>query len=357
MNALWLVGLLPCCPPRPRTRSRPRARPHPPTSGGRVSRGSSTTCASSSASRRRTRRRSSSGSSTTSGIPRRRTRTASGPRHHRPGRARVPLLPGVHRRRAGERPGERDVLRHRQGRRAASRSPRRASTTTTPKDVPHGEVRERWYFSKTTAGWRRIFVYTPPGYDADRETRYPVLYLQHGGGEDETGWPNQGRMSFILDNLIAEKKAEADDRRDGAGLRPRPGEPAVPTAPPRRPSRARTRRAGLQPDVQRVRGRDDQGPDPDDRRDLPHDPRPRAPRDGRASRWAACRRSRSRSKHLDLFSSIGGFSGAGGGFGGAVRPEDGPRRRHGRRRRVQQEGAASSGSASARPSRSGCTRA
>jgi enterochelin esterase family protein len=77
-----------------------------------------------------------------------------------------------------------------------------------PKDVPHGEVRERWYFSKTTRDWRRIFVYTPPGYDADRETRYPVLYLQHGGGEDETGWVKQGRMSFILDNLIAEKKAK-----------------------------------------------------------------------------------------------------------------------------------------------------
>lgn len=51
-----------------------------------------------------------------------------------------------------------------------------------PKDVPHGEVRERWYFSKTTQAWRRIFVYTPPGYDSDRDTRYPVLYLQHGGG-------------------------------------------------------------------------------------------------------------------------------------------------------------------------------
>jgi enterochelin esterase-like enzyme len=50
-------------------------------------------------------------------------------------------------------------------------------------------------------------VYTPPGYDADREKRYPVLYLQHGGGEDETGWTRQGKMNFILDNLIADKKA------------------------------------------------------------------------------------------------------------------------------------------------------
>ena len=75
------------------------------------------------------------------------------------------------------------------------------------KDVPHGEVRSRWYKSKVTGQARHIMVYTPPGYDADRETRYPVLYLQHGGGEDETGWVRQGHMNFILDNLIADKKA------------------------------------------------------------------------------------------------------------------------------------------------------
>ena len=75
------------------------------------------------------------------------------------------------------------------------------------KDVPHGEVRSRWYTSKVTGQTRHIMVYTPPGYDADREKRYPVLYLQHGGGEDETGWSRQGHMNFILDNLIAEKKA------------------------------------------------------------------------------------------------------------------------------------------------------
>src|SRR5947199_2048631 len=102
-----------------------------------------------------------------------------------------------------------------------------------PKDVPHGEVRERWYFSKTTQAWRRIFVYTPPGYDTDRETRYPVLYLQHGGGEDETGWPRQGRMSFILDNLIAAKKARPMIVVMEQGYARRPGEPAAPPAPPR----------------------------------------------------------------------------------------------------------------------------
>jgi enterochelin esterase-like enzyme len=75
------------------------------------------------------------------------------------------------------------------------------------KDVPHGEVRSRWYTSKTTGQTRHIQVYTPPGYDADPKAKYPVLYLQHGGGEDETGWVKQGHMNFILDNLIAEKKA------------------------------------------------------------------------------------------------------------------------------------------------------
>jgi enterochelin esterase-like enzyme len=75
------------------------------------------------------------------------------------------------------------------------------------KDVPHGEVRSRWYKSKVTGQTRHIMVYTPPGYEADRERKYPVLYLQHGGGEDETGWVRQGRVNFILDNLLAEKKA------------------------------------------------------------------------------------------------------------------------------------------------------
>jgi enterochelin esterase family protein len=76
------------------------------------------------------------------------------------------------------------------------------------KDVPHGEVRARWYHSKSTGAPRRAFVYTPPGYDANPGTRYPVLYLQHGAGEDERGWSTQGRMNFILDNLIAAGKAK-----------------------------------------------------------------------------------------------------------------------------------------------------
>ncbi|MCX6329693.1 MAG: alpha/beta hydrolase-fold protein [Bacteroidia bacterium] len=75
------------------------------------------------------------------------------------------------------------------------------------KDVPHGQVRENLYFSGITNAWRRCFVYTPPDYDKNTTIRYPVLYLQHGMGEDETGWAVQGKTNLILDNLIAEKKA------------------------------------------------------------------------------------------------------------------------------------------------------
>src|SRR5512133_1884062 len=75
------------------------------------------------------------------------------------------------------------------------------------KNVPHGEVSELPYFSKSNNSMRRCFIYTPPGYDKDAQKRYPVLYLQHGGGEDETGWSSQGHANLIMDNLIAEGKA------------------------------------------------------------------------------------------------------------------------------------------------------
>jgi enterochelin esterase-like enzyme len=75
------------------------------------------------------------------------------------------------------------------------------------KDVPHGQIRQNLYLSKVTSAWRRCFIYTPPGYDTDPTTRYPVLYLQHGMGEDETGWSIQGKANLILDNLVAAKKA------------------------------------------------------------------------------------------------------------------------------------------------------
>jgi enterochelin esterase-like enzyme len=75
------------------------------------------------------------------------------------------------------------------------------------KNVPHGQLREVLYFSKTSHSTRRCFVYTPPDYDRDPNKRFPVLYLQHGMGEDETGWGNQGHASLIMDNLLAEGKA------------------------------------------------------------------------------------------------------------------------------------------------------
>jgi enterochelin esterase family protein len=76
------------------------------------------------------------------------------------------------------------------------------------KNVPHGELRDVFYFSKTSNSNRHCFVYTPPEYDKHPSRRFPVLYLQHGMGEDETGWGNQGHANLIMDNLIAEGKAK-----------------------------------------------------------------------------------------------------------------------------------------------------
>ncbi len=74
-------------------------------------------------------------------------------------------------------------------------------------DVPHGDVRQRWYHSSVTNAWRRAYVYTPPGYDTDSKTKYPVLYLLHGWGENEQGWHVQGHVDVMMDNLIAAQKA------------------------------------------------------------------------------------------------------------------------------------------------------
>lgn len=76
------------------------------------------------------------------------------------------------------------------------------------KNVPHGQIRTQWYYCKSTQETRQAFIYTPPGYDQNPDKRYPVLYLQHGMGEDRRAWANQGRTNFILDNLIAEGKAK-----------------------------------------------------------------------------------------------------------------------------------------------------
>jgi len=75
-------------------------------------------------------------------------------------------------------------------------------------DIPHGNVLIKNYYAKSINQWRQIYVYTPPQYDKDITTRYPVLYLQHGGGEDQRVWTQMGRTNLILDNLLAEGKCK-----------------------------------------------------------------------------------------------------------------------------------------------------
>jgi len=99
--------------------------------------------------------------------------------------------------------------------------------------VPHGEIRQVWYQSSTLGQQRRMHVYTPPGYDAGRD-RYPVFYLLHGGGDEDSGWGTIGRAGFILDNLLAEKKARPMIVVMPNGSLPRPANlpPATPGVPP-----------------------------------------------------------------------------------------------------------------------------
>jgi enterochelin esterase-like enzyme len=113
------------------------------------------------------------------------------------------------------------------------------------KNVPHGQLCETYYFSKTSNSNRHVYIYLPPGYDKNSTKQYPVLYLQHGMGENETGWGNQGHTNLIMDNLIAEGKAtpfiivmENSSINMGGMQRPRPaaapeGQAAPPAAAPR----------------------------------------------------------------------------------------------------------------------------
>ncbi len=181
------------------------------------------------------------------------------------------------------------------------------------KDVPHGQVRNFRYYSKTVAGWRRAFVYTPPDYDTSLKARYPVLYLQHGGGEDETGWPVQGRVDIILDNLIAERKALpmiiVMDRgyalKPGETLPQRPPAGQAPAAgQPRRPFFSRTFEEVVINDL------------------IPAVDRTFRTLTGREHRAMAglsmggMQSFQITMNNLDKFAWIGGFSGSGGGMGG-----------------------------------------
>ncbi len=196
------------------------------------------------------------------------------------------------------------------------------------KDVPHGQVSQRWYYSKVTQQWRRAYVYTPPDYD-NGKTRYPVLYLMHGWGENEVGWHIQGHADLILDNLIAAKKAVpmiiVMDNLNAT----KPGEDGTiflsrmlqPPPPPPTPGQPRRPMGGLGsftgatftemmltdliPMVEKTY------------RVLP----------GRENRAMAglsmggMQTFLTTLSHLDQFSYIGGFSGSTGGFGGQFDPK------------------------------------
>ena len=122
------------------------------------------------------------------------------------------------------------------------------------KNVPHGQVREMYYWSEVNNSTRHCFVYTPAEYDQNSDKRYPVLYLQHGGGENEYGWPQQGRTAQIMDNLIAEGKAVPFIivMDNGTWSMPRPAAPAPQGQRP--PQGQRHPRAERHPQGQRPAG-------------------------------------------------------------------------------------------------------
>ncbi len=186
-----------------------------------------------------------------------------------------------------------------------------------------------------------------------------MLYLQHGGGEDERGWPNQGHMAFIMDNLIAEGKAKPMLVVMEQGYARRPGEAAAPPAPPR--PAAPGQNPPPRPDFSRMFSAFEDVMVKDLIPMIDATYRTIPSRENRAMAglsMGGMQTFQITLKHLDLFSYIGGFSGGGGGFGGAGFD---PKTAHGGvmadadefNKKVQ----VCSGWASARPSRSGCTRA
>ena len=108
------------------------------------------------------------------------------------------------------------------------------------KNVPQGQIREIYYWSEISKSMRHTFVYTPAEYDQNPTKRYPVLYLQHGGGENEYGWPQQGKTARIMDNLIAAGKAVPFIivMENGSVAMPRPAAPAGAPAQGQRPAGA-----------------------------------------------------------------------------------------------------------------------
>jgi len=97
--------------------------------------------------------------------------------------------------------------------------------------VPHGEIHIDWYQSNVLDKQRSMHVYTPPGYETGKE-KYPVFYLLHGGGDEDSGWSTIGRAGFIMDNLLAAKKARPMIIVMPNGSMPRPSvTPGAPQTP------------------------------------------------------------------------------------------------------------------------------
>lgn len=187
--------------------------------------------------------------------------------------------------------------------------PEPGSTYYLPQDVPHGQVREIWYNSKVTDSWRHALVYLPPNYDTETKTRYPVLYLQHGGGEDETGWIRQGHANFILDNLLAKKSCRPMIIVMAYGYARRAGEAppdlnGKPFGSPEMLKAIQDMAAAFEDDLTKVL--------------VPYIDstfRTIADRDHRAMAGLSLGGMQTFQvtfDHLDMFSYIGGFSGAGG---------------------------------------------
>jgi enterochelin esterase family protein len=185
--------------------------------------------------------------------------------------------------------------------------PEPGSTYYSIQDVPQGQVRDVWYDSKVTGSWRHAMVYLPPGYDSQPKKRYPVLYLQNGGGEDETGWIRQGRANFILDNLIAAGEARPMIIVMAYGYAKRAGAAATPMPAPGSPNAAQARAemaSTFEDDMTQVL--------------IPFVDktyRTIADRDHRAMAGLSMGGFQTfhvTLNHLDLFSHIGGFSGIGG---------------------------------------------
>jgi len=187
--------------------------------------------------------------------------------------------------------------------------PEPGSTYYSAEEVPHGQVREIWYDSTVTGSWRHALVYLPPNYDTHTSTRYPVLYLQHGAGEDETGWIRQAHANFILDNLIAAGSCKPMILVMAYGYARRAGQPppdltGKPFGSPEMLKAMQEMAAAFEDDVTQVL--------------IPYiDSHFRTLSDRNHRAMAGLSMGGMQTfqitlDHLDLFSYIGGFSGAGG---------------------------------------------